>query len=257
MLEQGHQLRRGEIAFDRAEHEVEEGAGQRARHRHAGRIVDGEVVALEPRRHPPRQHPVRRDQRRGLARRLDAGSEDQRDGLGLVMRGRRESGGCRQVRWRSARARPAASSPAARKLCQRSVLSAGRSASLTRLSRARARRWARCPARTATSSRRRAELVQQLSHAGLRVLRMSGKARPACLVERAVEAGQHHRAVRQRGDDLEQPRRGRHRAGRARRDHRMGEPLAPGARPRSASAHSAARPARRVRCQRDRPANAR
>ena len=67
---------------------------------------------------------------------------------------------------------------------------------------------------------RRAKLVEQLSHAGLRMLRMLREARPAFLVERQVEAGQHHGAVRQRGDDLEQPRRGRHRSGRSCRDHR-------------------------------------
>ena len=58
-----------------------------------------------------------------------------------------------------------------------------------------------------------AELVQQLSHAGLRVLRVSGKARPLRIIESAVESGQHHRAVWQRRDYLEQPRSGRDGAG--------------------------------------------
>ena len=35
MLEQSHQLRRGEAAFRHADHQVEEGARQRARDRHA------------------------------------------------------------------------------------------------------------------------------------------------------------------------------------------------------------------------------
>ena len=56
---------------------------------------------------------------------------------------------------------------------------------------------------------------------------MIGKARPALLVERDVEARQHDGAVRQRGDDLEQPRRGRNRAGRPGRDHRVRRALQP------------------------------
>ena len=40
-------------------------------------------------------------------------------------------------------------------------------------------------------------------------------------IEIEIEPGQHHGAVRQRGDRLEQPRRRRHRAGRSCGDHRM------------------------------------
>ena len=64
--------------------------GTCARHRYAGRIVNRQIVALEPCGNAPRQHTVRRDQRGGLAGSFDAGFENQRDGLGLVMRGRRD-----------------------------------------------------------------------------------------------------------------------------------------------------------------------
>src|SRR6185503_16082260 len=48
-----------------------------------------EGTALEPRGSPPRHYAVRREQGRCFSWRLDHRLEDQRDGLGLVMRGRR------------------------------------------------------------------------------------------------------------------------------------------------------------------------
>src|SRR4030095_13488918 len=90
VLQQRHKLWRREIRLDRAKHEIEEGAGNRARDGYASRVVDGEVVALEPRRDPPRQYAIRCDEGRGLAGRFDAGLEDQRDGFSLVMCGRRD-----------------------------------------------------------------------------------------------------------------------------------------------------------------------
>ena len=120
-------------------------------------------------------------------------------------------------------ARPSgASSSDSRNRCQCSVLSAGRSASLTRCSRARAVASGALPGTSATSSRATPSLRKQLCHAGLRVLGMLGKHRPAFLVEGVIETRQHDGAVRQRGDDLEQPRRRRHGAGRSRGDHGMG-----------------------------------
>src|SRR5262249_23489686 len=46
MLEERHQLWRGEAAFRCADHEIEKAAGQRARYRHACGIVDDEIVGL-------------------------------------------------------------------------------------------------------------------------------------------------------------------------------------------------------------------
>src|SRR4029078_1655707 len=67
MLKQRHQLRRREVGLDRAKHEIEESARNRTRHGYARRVVDGEVVALEPRGYAPRQYAVRRDQGRGFS----------------------------------------------------------------------------------------------------------------------------------------------------------------------------------------------
>ena len=80
---------------------------------------------------------------------------------------------------------------------------------------------------------------------------MLGKRRPALLVEGFVEPRQHHRAVRQRGDDFKQPRRRRHGAGRSRGDHGMRRAIARAVRPPSPSTRCGARPARRAACPRD------
>ena len=73
---------------------------------------------------------------------------------------------------------------------------------------------------------------------------------PAVVVEIGVEAGQHHRAVRQSGDGREQRRGRRDRAGRAGGDHRRARCRveARGSRPRSAC--RAAPPARSRRARR-------
>src|SRR5262249_44424768 len=55
MLQKRHQLWRRKVCLDCAKHQVEESAGNRARNGHASRVVDGEMIALELRRHAPRQ----------------------------------------------------------------------------------------------------------------------------------------------------------------------------------------------------------
>src|SRR4029079_5402674 len=55
----------------------------------ACRIVVYQVVTLEPSRDAPRQHPVGCDEGRRVAGSFDAGLEDKRDGLSLVVGGGR------------------------------------------------------------------------------------------------------------------------------------------------------------------------
>ena len=248
MLEQRHQLRRREVACRRAEHEIEKGAGHGARDRHAGRIVDDEIVALEPRRHAPREHPVRRDQRRGLARRLDR----RRAGSSAMASASSWAVGVSSV------CRPASALASSRR---RAVI-----ASQERLPAVRARRPGAAPRSTKPSRAaarslglaarhigdlvaRRAELAQAAPPCRLADARDARQARPAFIVEGEIEARQHHGAVRQRGDHLQEPRRGRHRAGRAGGDHRSRRRSGKrAARPRTPSAHCGARSATRARC---------
>ena len=98
--------------------------------------------------------------------------------------------------------RAAPSGTPARATAQSSVVSAGRSASRERRAPER-RRWSRQASPMSATSRRDADLADQLGQAELRMaehrrLRASPRNAPTMtLVERAVEAGQHHGAVRQ------------------------------------------------------------
>ena len=220
-------------------------------------IVDRQIVALEPRRHAPRQHAVGRDQRRGLARRLDAGSQDQGDGFGLLMRVGRHHETHAGKRIGDAR------TPLGRQVLRgEEFLPMLRALGGTQ--RFAGEIEARAGGGVGFAPRHGGHLVaphaepaQQLGHAGLRMLRVLGQRRPALLVERFVEPRQHHRAVRQRGDDFKQPRRRRHGAGRSRRDHGMRRTTERAFRPPSPSTGCAARRARRGACPRDIWANAR
>ena len=229
MLEQGHERRRREIRLGRAKHEIEEGAGDGARYRDTRRVVDGETVALEPRRDAPRQHPVRRDERRGLAWRLDARTEDQRDGFGFVMGGRgdddAEAGERIGKACATLRQKPVGLEEplpelgglgGAQRLAHKMQPRAGGGVGLA----------SRHIAHVLASRRRACAEARPCRLADARDDRQGS---PAVVVEREIEARQHHGAVRQRGDGLEQPSRRRHRSRRSRRDHRvrraLGEPL--------------------------------
>jgi hypothetical protein len=79
---------------------------------------------------------------------------------------------------------------------------------------------------------RNAESLQQRVHRELRMVRCgmygefalrvlaSADSPPGLVVEIGIESRQHHRAMRQRGNRMEESRGCRHRAGRPRRDHR-------------------------------------
>ena len=257
MFEQGHQLGRGEVLLESAQHEIEEGARHGARDRNAGRIVDRQIVTLEPRRHAPRQHAVGRDQRRGLARRFDAGSQDQGDGLGLLMRVGRHHETHAGKRIGDARA------PFGRQLLRgEEFLPMLRALGGTQRFAGEIEPRAGggigfAPRHGGDLVAPHAEPAQQLGHAGLRMLGMLGQRGPALLVERFVEPRQHHRAVRQRGDDLQAaaplPARCRSIPPRSRDGANHGRAF----RPPSPSTGCVARRARRGACPRDISANAR
>ncbi len=184
-------------------------------------IVDCQIVGSEPRRDSPGQGAVRRDERGGLARRLDRFAQDQSDGLSLVMSRRRLDqldAGKRALQAPEARLRVTAM------LLQES-LPAIRLAGWPQHFADEAKPRARGGLWLAAWNRRHLvaghpELGKKLGHAGLRVLWVFRQARPAFLVHGEIETGEHHGAVRQRSDHLEEPRRRQHGASRTCGDHR-------------------------------------
>ena len=143
--------------------------------------------------------------------------------------------------------------------CQRSVVLAGRMASLTRpraLALGRRRRGAGQRQHLLAPHLQR---IEQLLEAELRVLGVRRHDRlPALLVERLVEPRQHQRAVGQAGHDPQQLRHGGHAAHHAGDDHRrVGRRLAPLLRLRQHQVPCRAASWRRRRARRGGPASAR
>ena len=200
MLEQRQQRHRREPAERRLGDQPREHAGRRVGQRVAAGIVDRHVPARQRRQHAPRQRAVGRDQRGGLARRLDRLAQRDRDRERLLL----GVGGLDHRDATPAHASHAPQSPARReRCCQMSVAAAGRSASETRRSRpcgagGRARRppRARCRCAAAVPAWRIADGRPRRDAAGSRGRRGPDQL-PGRVVEVGVEAGQHHGAVRQ------------------------------------------------------------
>ena len=107
MLEQRQQRHRRELLGGGRRDAEQQGAGGGLRQRLAGAVVGLDAPAREQRRNAPRELPVGRDQRRGLARRLQRLAQRERDRLRL--RGRigklgqrgcplsRRSAGCKRL----------------------------------------------------------------------------------------------------------------------------------------------------------------
>ena len=205
--------------------EPREHAGRRVGERVAAGIVDRDLPARERGDDAARQRAVGRHQRGGLVRRFERLAQRDRDGERFLL----GIGGLDHARARRARCRSRRRSPLLPvRACQRSVVAAGRSASETPDARGRARLGG---ASCATSPR---VMPMRSSSACMANCAWPAAGAPSCVlssaspaisaqtgvVEIAVEAGQHHGAVRQRGDGGEQLGGRRHRAGRAGGDHR-------------------------------------
>ena len=221
MLEQGEQTGRRKPVLDRAGEQQQEGCRRRRGQRDAGRIVDGHAPALHFGSDPPAEVAVRRDQRRGLARRIEGPAEGQRDNPRLLARIAADDAaevGAERGGQRIAVERPAR--PGLRR--------SGRPQGLGDQADARGRRFAQGGA--VRRGRLRpvlyvlppdAETLQQPREAELRMAFVGLDRRPAFLVEMAVQSRQDDLAVRQRRDRRQQVRRRRDAAGRAGGDHRM------------------------------------
>ena len=248
---------RREVLGDGLDDEIEERAGRRLGERPAGGVVDADAPGFEAHGDAAREQPVGRDQRGGAAGRLGRFAQDERDGLGLVLRRRRfdqaDAGERAAHRCRVGRAR--------RSRCQRPVVPDG----AHRLGDERLRAPARAAIERgageqlhAVGARRRARRAASASRtADARDARRSPPSSPSsrCEIER--------RAARWRR--CGKPRHGAHqldgrrdRAGDARDDDRaLRRRRASDARPRRGWRGCAAPPATAAPSRRDTPARTR
>ena len=165
-------------------------AGRGLRQRHAGGIVHRDVPARQLGGDTAGQRPVRRDQCRRAFRRLQRMTQQQRDHARLLLRGgavdaadagkagRIEGGGLPPGLGRGCRAQRLGDQPVAR----------GRE----------------CGGPVGDLTAGDAEMAQQPGQAELRMAFVGLDLLPGGIVAQAVEAGQHHHALRQAGDHGQQ-----------------------------------------------------
>ena len=239
----------GKPAERRLGRQPREHAGRRVGERIAAGIVDRHVPARERRQHAAGQRAVGRDQRRGLVRRLHRLAQRDRDGQRLLLGvGGLDHGDVLRARV-GLRGEIVRRSGAPARARSRPPAAALRTRALAAMRR-RLRRAA-CTASRTTPMPPQQRLHGELRMAVRRPRRPSSPpiSVPGRVVEIGVEAGQHHRAVRQLRDGREQLRGRRHRAGRAGGDHRRLW-LSRAASPPPRSAGRGARPARSCRARR-------
>ena len=230
MLEQRQQRDRLQPLERRLDNEPREHAGRRIGERVTAGVVDRDVPARERGEHAARQRPVGRHQRRGLAVGLEHLAQRDRDRERFFL-------GVRRRDHRHMRERVVEPQAALGKLAPL-VGGVGGPHHLRDDGLAAVRRRLAEPADLVA---RDADPPQQRLHGELRMadggrddrasvgVAPAGDVVPRRLVEIGVEAGQHHGAMRELRDRLDQGRGRRHRAGGAGRDHGTagvrGEPL--------------------------------
>ncbi len=222
MLQQRQQGRRLQLVGDRFGCEARKNAGRNLHQRIAAGIVEQQVPAAERRHHPPRQRAVRCHQRRRFAqmpRLAHCDCDRQRFHFGIGGLDHREIGhAARDVVGDTGIRQP-------RMPLRRSVRRPHR------LRRQHIAAMARGRAQDFDIAALDAEALQQRVHGELRMV--GGRRRselaggvadaadqlPGGVVQICIEPRQHHGALRQRCDGVQEFRGHRHRAGRARRDH--------------------------------------
>ncbi len=217
MLQQRHHGGRREVVGGSGDDEIQERAGRRLGKRAPGRVIDADAPGFEAHGNAAGEQPVRRDERGGAAGRFRRLAQDERDGLGFVLRRRRLD-----------EAHPV----------ERGTHGLGIGRGDVLLPAAGHARWAhgfadehlaRFAGRAETGAAqllhvgaRDAEGSEQLGETELRMLGMLADRRPALRVEMQIEARQHDGALRQPRHGGHQLDRRRHRAGDAGDDHRAG-----------------------------------
>ncbi len=194
MLQRGEQRQRRQALARQIEHQAQEDAGRRLVEGHAGGIVDLDVPAPQLGGDATREPAVGRDQRRGVAGLLQALAQQEGDDRGFFLR---------------------AGAVEPHQPVERRRIEAGETAPAVALRRRPQRLGDEAPSHAAAArkSRRRPgaeigrldlEPAQQPRREVLRMCRIGGNLAPALGVDRAIDVGQHHGAVRQAGDDGEE-----------------------------------------------------
>ncbi len=223
MLQQRQQRRRLQSVRRCLGGEPGENSRRRVRQRVAAGIVEFQVPAAERRGHAPRQRAIRCHQRRRfvhVARLAHRHRDRERLHLGIGCRDDGEVGHPQRNLLRNVR------------LAQPPVPLRGRIRRPHRLGDQHVAPMRRRAPQDFDIATLDAEAIEQRVHRELRMVRRRMRGEPAIrslhtadqlpgvAVEVGVEPRQHHRAPRQAGDGMQQPRGRRHRSGRARRDDR-------------------------------------
>ena len=213
MLQQGEQGHRRQPVGRGCRNQAQEGAAAGQQQGRAGGIIDGDVPAAQFACHAPGKVPVARHQRHGAARARQFLAHAHGGDLGLDARigaGRNLQPRCCVFVWRGHR-RPVGG------LCggQQRV---GEQAAARRAGFGQVGIIGQGPGGDAVALGLQA--FQQCLQSELRMARLD--CLPGARVHVVVEAGQHHRALRQPRDGGEQAGGCRDGAGRTGRDHRMG-----------------------------------